>query len=93
MFQIWIGWITNIFKLSIYLGINLGGVYLLYRLIKYFIRYHAECQSDFAEQREQKQHNQRKMENINKELDEIEASLNAVQDEKVTPIWELPRKD
>lgn len=35
-----------------------------------------------------------KMEQINRELDEIEASLDAVSsDEKVTPIWELPRKD
>lgn len=83
-------------------AMSFGLMYGLYRLIKHFIRYHAECQNDFAEQREQKQYTHQELhreqqtsrvEQINRELDEIEASLNAVQDEKVTPIWELPRKD
>lgn len=35
-----------------------------------------------------------KMQDIEQEMDEIEASLNAVtNNEKITPIWELPRKE
>jgi len=35
----------------------------------------------------------KKTQEIEKEIDEIEVSLNAVtSNEKVTPIWELPRK-
>lgn len=74
-------------------AMSFGLMYGLYRLIKYFIRYHARCQNDFAEQREQKQHNRKKVDDINRELDEIEASLNAVSPgDKVTPIWEIPTK-
>lgn len=70
------------------IALDIALIYGLYRLIKYFIRYHAECQNDFTEQREQKQKNRQKIDDINRELDEIEASLNAVSSgDKVTPIW------
>lgn len=67
-------------------------MYGLYRLIKYFVHYHAQCQNKFTEQREQKRSSQKKMDDINQELDEIEATLDAISeaensDGKVTPIW------
>lgn len=90
-FEVWLMWLEKLADLSVGLvpiAICVGVYYGIYRLIKYFIRYHAECQNDFAEQREQKQNNQKKMDNINQELDEIEASLDAVSSsDKVTPIW------
>lgn len=94
--NIWMQWIDYLMGWTgtiITVGINIGGLYLIYKIIKYFIRYHAECQNDFAEQREEKRRNQSKIEDINRELDEIEASLDAVQNEKITPIWDLPPKD
>jgi len=49
------------------------------------------CSQAHYEQHKEKQAN--KMQIIERELDEIETSLNAVtSDEKVTPIWELPKK-
>jgi len=74
------------------IGIDIALIYGLYRLIKHFIRYHAECQDELAERREQKQRSQRKVDEINRELDEIEATLNAFSeaedsDGKITPIW------
>lgn len=102
LFEIWFTWLEKIVDLStglIPVAICIGVYYGIYRLIKYFIRYHAECQNDFAEQREQKQRSQRKIDDINRELDEIEATLNAVSeaensDSKVTPIWgsQAPKK-
>lgn len=90
-FEIWSIWIEKLADLSLTLigiGIGIGELYLAYRLIKYFIRYHAECQNEFIEQREQKYNSQKKMDDINQELDEIEASLDAVSSgDKVTPIW------
>ncbi len=93
--EIWLMWLEKLGELGIslvLLGINFGWLYLIYRLIKHFIRYHAQCQSEFAEQREQKKYSQRTVENINKELDEIEATLDAMSeagnpDRKITPIW------
>lgn len=91
----WLMWLDamlcNMMDL-IQVAMSIGLMYGLYRLIKYFIRYHAECQNEFAEQRDQKQHIQRKVDDINRELDEIEATLNAVSeaensDGKITPIW------
>lgn len=94
IFDIWLMWLEELGELTVtltILGINFGGLYFIYRLIKYFIRYHAQCQSEFAEQREQKRHNQQTINDINKELDEIEASLDAMStespDSKITPIW------
>ena len=46
-----------------------------------------QCKERHKEQQEYMLHN------INKELDEIEASLDAISsDDKVTPIWEIPPK-
>lgn len=91
LFDIWLMWLEKLADLSLGLipvAICIGVYYGLYRLIKYFIRYHAECQNDFAERREQKRSSQKKINDINRELDEIESSLNAVSsDDKVTPIW------
>ena len=95
-FEIWSIWTETLRDLSLTLigiGIGIGELYLAYRLIKHFIRYHAEYQDELAEQREQKRSNQKKVDDINRELDEIEATLNAVNPgDKVTPIWEIPTK-
>ncbi len=74
------------------IAISFGCMYLVYIFIKYLIRYHAQCQSEFTKQQEQKERSQRTVENINKELDEIELSLDAMSkaespDSKITPIW------
>ncbi len=74
------------------IAISFGCMYLVYIVIKHLIRYHAQCQSEFAEQKEQKECCQQTVENINKELDEIEATLDAMSeagspDSKITPIW------
>jgi len=74
------------------IGIDIALIYGLYRLIKHFIRYHAECQNDFAERRERERRSQRVVDEVNRELDEIEASLDAMaeienSDGKITPIW------
>lgn len=91
LFEIWFMWLEKIVDLStglIPIAICIGVYYGLYRLIKHLIRYHAQCQNDFTEQREQKRSSQKKVDDINRELDEIEASLNAVSsNDKVTPIW------
>lgn len=95
LLEIWSIWIAKLADLSLTLigiGIGIGELYLAYRIIKYFVRYHAEYQNELAERREQKQRSQRKMDEINRELDEIEATLNAVSeaensDGKITPIW------
>lgn len=91
LFEVWLVWLEKLIDLStglIPVGICIGVYYGLYRVIKYFIRYHAEYQDELTERREQKRSNQKKMDDINRELDEIEASLNAVSsDDKVTPIW------
>lgn len=73
-------------------AMSFGCIYLVYIAIKHLIRYHAQCQSEFAEQREQKECSQRTIENINKELDEIEATLDAMTEaenpnSKIKPIW------
>lgn len=96
LFKIWLMWLEKIIDLStgiIPIGICIGVYYGLYRLIKYFIRYHAEYQDELTERREQERNTQKKVDNINRELDEIEASLNTVNPgDKITPIWEIPTK-
>lgn len=95
IFSAWIdisNYIGNRMMGLIQAAMSFGLMYGLYRLVKYFIHYHAQCQNDFEEQRTQKQCSQRKMDEINRELDEIEATLNAVSDAensdgKITPIW------
>lgn len=94
--EILLMWLKELGELGIslvLLGINFGWIYIIYRFIKHFVSYHAQCQSEFAEQREQRHNRNQTVEDINKELDEVEASLNAVSkagnpDSKITPIWE-----
>ena len=52
-----------------------------------------DTQRHFEHKERRKERQAYMLHNINKELDEIEASLDAVSpNEKVTPIWDLPQK-
>lgn len=52
-----------------------------------------DTQQHFEHKERRKEQQAYMLHNINKELDEIEASLDAVTNsEKVTPIWEIPPK-
>lgn len=54
-----------------------------------------DTQRRFKHKEKRKEQQEYVLHNINKELDEIEANLDAVNgsNEKITPIWELPRKE
>lgn len=52
-----------------------------------------DAQRHFEHKERRKEQQEYMLHNLNKELDEIEASLDAVtSNEKVTPIWEIPPK-
>ena len=52
-----------------------------------------DTQRHFEHKERRKEQQKHMLHDINKELDEIEASLDAVtSNEKVTPIWEIPKK-
>lgn len=63
-------------------------VLLIYAIVRDIIKF---C---IRQEQDKKARETKKLRKIEREMDEIEASLDAVtNNEKITPIWELPRKE
>lgn len=78
-----IGWMSNVFIFMLLYVI----IRNTYRLVKRLVIQNAPHKKQTAQQ-------SCKMQDIEQEMNEIEASLDAVtNNEKITPIWELPHKE